>query len=206
MNNELRTIVSFSLRVVVYAGLMFLLNEIFMYDATHPTSTGKFGEVSVTEIAQEAFLFMLGLIFLMVGRFNPGLTPISRLMSVFFFMAFIREFNNQIDFWFYLVLPLMLLFFWMLYHYRKDLLTSITKLLKIPETGYLVTGFLVTFVFSRLFGRTKLWEAILEADYKRWGKNAAEEGIELLGYSLFLIAGIEILLSVIRSSKKGNQA
>ncbi len=206
MNNELRTIVSFSLRVVVYAGLMFLLNEIFMYDATHPTSTGKFGEVSVTEIAQEAFLFMLGLIFLMVGRFNPGLTPISRLMSVFFFMAFIREFNNQIDFWFYLVLPLMLLFFWMLYHYRKDLLTSITKLLKIPETGYLVTGFLVTFVFSRLFGRTKLWEAILEADYNRWGKNAAEEGIELLGYSLFLIAGIEILLSVIRSSKKGNQA
>lgn len=206
MNNELRTIVSFSLRVVVYAGLMFLLNEIFMYDATHPTSTGKFGEVSVTEIAQEAFLFMLGLIFLMVGRFNPGLTPISRLMSVFFFMAFIREFNNQIDFWFYLVLPLMLLFFWMLYHYRKDLLTSITKLLKIPETGYLVTGFLVTFVFSRLFGRTKLWEAILEADYNRWGKNAAEEGIELLGYSLFLIAGIEIFLSVIRSSKKGNQA
>jgi hypothetical protein len=70
----------------------------------------------------------------------------------------------------------------------------------------MVTGFLVTFVFSRLFGRTKLWEAILEADYNRWGKNAAEEGIELLGYSLFLIAGIEILLSVVKSARKNNKS
>ena len=206
MNHSVRTILSFTLRVVIYSGLMFLLNEIFMYDATHPTNTGKFGEISGTEIAQEVILFILGVVFLVIGRFHKGISSISKLMSVFFFMAFIREFNNQIDFWFYLVLPLILLFVWMIYSYRKDLISSINELLKIPETAYMVTGFLVTFVFSRLFGRTKLWEAILEADYNRWGKNAAEEGIELLGYSLFLIAGIEILLSVVRSARKNNKS
>jgi len=202
MNTSLRTILLFSVRIVVYSGLMVLLNQIFLYDATHPTSTGKFGEVSATEIAQEAILFLLGLVFLATGRLNKAISPISKLISVFFFMAFIREFNNQIDFWFYLVLPLIVLFVWMIFQYRKILISSIIELLKIPETAYLVTGFLVTFVFSRFFGRTKLWEAILETDYNRWGKNAAEEGIELLGYSLFLIAGIEILLAVIRSAKK----
>ena len=206
MNHSVRTILSFTLRVVIYSGLMFLLNEIFMYDATHPTTTGKFGEISGTEIAQEVILFLLGVVFLVIGRFHKGISSISKLMSVFFFMAFIREFNNQIDFWFYLVLPLILLFVWMIFSYRKDLMSSIIGLLKIPETAYMVTGFLVTFVFSRLFGRTKLWEAILEADYNRWGKNAAEEGIELLGYSLFLIAGIEILLSVVKSARKNNKS
>ena len=202
MNASLRTILLFSFRIVIYSGLMVLLNQIYLYDATHPTSTGKFGEVSATEIAQEVILFLLGLVFLAAGRFNKNIGPISKLISVFFFMAFIREFNNQIDFWFYLVLPLIFLFAWLIWQYRNRLVSSITELLRIPETAYLVTGFLVTFVFSRFFGRTKLWEAILEADYNRWGKNAAEEGIELLGYALFLIAGIEILMAVIRSARK----
>lgn len=202
MNASLRTILLFSFRIVIYSGLMVLLNQIYLYDATHPTSTGKFGEVSATEIAQEVILFLLGLVFLATGRFNKNIGPISKLISVFFFMAFIREFNNQIDFWFYLVLPLIFLFAWLIWQYRKRLVASITELLRIPETAYLVTGFLVTFVFSRFFGRTKLWEAILEADYNRWGKNAAEEGIELLGYALFLIAGIEILMAVIKSARK----
>jgi len=202
MNTSLRTILLFSVRIVVYSGLMVLLNQIFLYDATHPTSTGKFGEVSATEIAQEAILFLLGLVFLATGRLNKAISPISKLISVFFFMAFIREFNNQIDFWFYLVFPLIFLFAWLLFRNRKALVPAMKYFLELPATAYFMVGFLVTFVFSRFFGRTVLWEAIMENDYNRWAKNAAEEGIELLGYALFLVAGVEILVAVLRKHRQ----
>ena len=201
MNSTVRFVMFYGLRVLAYAGLMILLNAVFMYDARNPTVTGKFGEVSMTEITQEIFLFVLGVIFILTGRYNRQIAPVSKLASIFFFMAFIREFNNQIDFWFYLVLPLIILFVWVIYRERKRLFAAFHSFLEIPATAYLVTGFLVTFVFSRFFGRTILWESILEDTYNRWAKNAAEEGIELLGYSLLLIAGIEILYSVIRSHR-----
>ncbi len=206
MNNSVKFTLFYAARVLVYAGLLILINVIFMYDAQNPTVTGKFGEVSMTEIVQEVFLFLLGVMFIFTGRIDRQLTPIANLISVFFFMAFIREFNNQIDFWFYLVLPLMVLFAWLLFRDRKRIFPSLHRFLENPYTAYFMTGFLVTFVFSRFFGRTVLWEAILESDYNRWAKNAAEEGIELLGYTLFFIAGVEILLSVIRKRREADKA
>jgi hypothetical protein len=206
MNDSVKFTLFYAARVLVYAGLLILLNAIYMYDAANPTVTGKFGEVSMTEITQEVFLFLLGVMFIFTGRIDRQLKPIANLISVFFFMAFIREFNNQIEFWFYLVLPLIVLFAWLLFRDRKKIFSSLHRFLEIPYTAYFVIGFLVTFVFSRFFGRTVLWEAILESDYNRWAKNAAEEGIELLGYSLFFIAGVEILLSVIRKSREIREA
>jgi hypothetical protein len=206
MNDSVKFTLLYVVRVLLYSVLMILLNQAFMFDAQNPTITGKFGEVSMTEILQEAFLFVLGIIFIVSGRLDKKLTPVSNLLSVFFFMAFIREFNNQIDFWFYLVLPLIFLFAWFIFRDRNKLIPSARVLLELPSVAYLVTGFLVTFVFSRFFGRTVLWEAIMESDYNRWVKNAAEEGIELLGYALFLIAGIEILISLIRKNKSAGQS
>lgn len=202
MKESLRYSLLYLARIAVYAALMFALNAVFMYDAQHPTVTGKFGEVSGTEILQELFLFLLGIIFIFVARLDRSIAAIANLISVFFFMAFIREFNNQIDYWFYLVLPLMLLFAWLAFRDRKKLVDGFYNLLQIPSVAYLFIGFLVTFIFSRLFGRTKFWEALLEESYTRPAKNAAEEGIELLGYSLFFIAGIEILFYVLRKRKE----
>ena len=53
---------------------------------------------------------------------------------------------------------------------------------------------LVTYVFSRLYGRSDFWEAILQEHYVRTFKDAAEEVVELLGYALILIAVIELTL------------
>lgn len=206
MDNSVKFTISYAARVFVYIGIMFLLNAVFMYDAQNPTVTGKFGEVSMTEITQEVFLFLSGVLFIFIGRYNRELTPISNLISIFFFMSFIREFNNSIPFWFYLVLPLMVLFFYLLYRDRKRIFNSAHKFLEIPYTAYFITGFLITFVFSRLFGRSKFWEALLESDFNRWAKNAAEEGIELLGYTFFFIASVEIFLAVLRKRKQTGKA
>lgn len=202
MDNSVKFTISYAARVFVYIGIMFLLNAVFMFDAQNPTVTGKFGEVSMTEITQEVFLFLSGVLFIFIGRYNRELTPIANLISIFFFMSFIREFNNSIPFWFYLVLPLMGLFFYLLYRDRKRIFNSAYKFLEIPYTAYFITGFLITFVFSRLFGRSKFWEALLEDDFNRWAKNAAEEGIELLGYTFFFIASVEIFLAVLRKRKQ----
>lgn len=206
MDNSVKFTISYAARVFVYIGIMFLLNAVFMYDAQNPTVTGKFGEVSMTEITQEVFLFLSGVLFIFIGRYNRELTPIANLISIFFFMSFIREFNNSIPFWFYLVLPLMILFFYLLFRDRKKIFNSAHKFLEIPYTAYFITGFLITFVFSRLFGRSKFWEALLEADFNRWAKNAAEEGIELLGYTFFFIASVEIFLAVLRKRKQTGKA
>jgi len=206
MDYSVKFTLSFAARILVYIGIMFLLNAIFMYDAQNPTVTGKFGEVSMTEIAQEVFLFISGILFIFIGRYNRDLIPIANLISIFFFMSFIREFNNYIPFWFYLVLPLMILFFYLLYRDRKSIFASVHKFLEIPYTAYFVSGFLITYVFSRLFGRSKFWKALLETDYNRWAKNAAEEGIELLGCTFFFIASVEIFLAVIRKRKQTEKA
>ncbi|MEC7296141.1 MAG: hypothetical protein VXV78_08050, partial [Pseudomonadota bacterium] len=60
--------------------------------------------------------------------------------------------------------------------------------------GLFAGGVLVTYVFSRLYGRQVFWRAVLEEQYVRVFKDAAEEVVELLGYSLILFAMIELLL------------
>ena len=194
MSQSAKKIIIFGIRIAIYSALMVLLNVLFMIDAGHETSTGKFGENSITEIMQELFLFLSGILFLFIGRTDRELKAISNLIALFFFMSFIREFNNQIDFWFWLVLPLFFLFGWLAIRDRNKLLPSTTMLMEIPAFAYLITGFLVTFVFSRFFGRTSFWMALL-----------GEEGIELLGYTLFFIAAIEILWFVYNRKKSEPQ-
>ena len=59
--------------------------------------------------------------------------------------------------------------------------------------GLFAAGVLVTYIFSRLYGRQEFWRAVLAEHYIRDFKDIAEEAIELLGYSLILFATIELL-------------
>jgi hypothetical protein len=205
MNDSLKSFLFFTLRVLCYSLVMVVLNIIFIHDASHVTSTGKFGENSWTELIQEGILFVVAILFIIIGRNNRDLTTISNLISVFFFMSFIREFNNQIEFWIYLEIPLILVFAWLVFRDRQKLLLSVHHFVTNPAVSWFVIGFLVTFIFSRMFGRSALWKSLLENDYTRWAKNAAEEGIELLGYSLFLISGIELIVQVLRKRKHSGE-
>lgn len=202
LEKNLKYLLSIIIRFLIYAALMALLNMIFLYDANHETSTGKFGEYSLTEIVQEIIVFFLALIFFFTGRINRDYFPILQILSLFFLIAFIREFNIILDSLFLMVLPLILLSGWFLYKGRKVLVNSLHKFIKIPGFSYFMAGWLITFIFSRLFGRKVLWTSIMGNDYNRWVKNAAEEGTELLGYTILLIAGIEILLHVLENKNK----
>jgi hypothetical protein len=198
MSPSLRFVMWYAVRIVIYSAIMWLLNTIFLFDAGNETVTGKFGELSMTEIVQEVFLLILGVLFIFIGRLERDLKPVSVIISLFFFIALIRELNNMIDFWFYITVPLLAWFFWQIFYHFKKVIESLRKFLELHFSAYFVSGFLVSFIFSRLFGRTEMWKELLGEDYNRWAKNAAEEGVELLGYTLLLIAGIEIFLAIVR--------
>lgn len=203
MEKTSKDLLSIIIRFLIYSAFMVLLNMIFLYDAHHETSTGKFGEYSLTEIVQESIVLLLVLIFFFTGRLSRDYFPIPQVLSLFFCIAFVRELNIILDSWFLMVLPLILLTGWLLYKGRKVLISSLHKFIEIPGFSCFMAGWLITFIFSRLFGRKVLWTSIMENDYNRWVKNAAEEGTELLGYSILLIAGVEILLHIRKTKING---
>jgi hypothetical protein len=51
-------------------------------------------------------------------------------------------------------------------------------------------------IFSRLFGMGDLWEHLLQGGYARAAKNTAEEGIELVSYTLIACASVWYCLSL----------
>ena len=49
-------------------------------------------------------------------------------------------------------------------------------------------------MFSRVFGSTRFWEAVMGERYIRQVKNTAEEGVELFALGLIFAATLEWLL------------
>ena len=66
-----------------------------------------------------------------------------------------------------------------------------------PSAGLFLGGCVVTLVFSRLFGRSGFWQAVMGDGYMRVVKNIAEEATEVLGYGLMTMAAIELLVVIL---------
>ena len=75
----------------------------------------------------------------------------------------------------------------------KKTLHALARLLQHRSWPVMASGFLVVLVFSRLFGIHALWQHLMLGDYNRVVKNMAEEGTELLGYSLCWLASVRYL-------------
>ena len=181
-------------RLLVYALILLGIAEAIYFDAAHPMEEGYFGELTFTEIGQELILFVMFLFFLALSRKWMEIKTIALLASLFYLASFIREFNFLVEHWIYLVLPVLALAGWILYRDRKKLNQSLESFFRVPATGLLVSGLLITYLFSRLFGRSKFWRLLYHDESYRLAKAATEEGLELLGNSLMLIAAAEFFL------------
>lgn len=199
--SKYKNIVLFAVRFVAYAIILVGLTVLYNYDATHFTGDIKITEGSLTEMFQEGFVLIVALGFFLAARRSKELSPVLNLMALFFLIAFIREFNNQLEYWFYVALPFILWFAYLFIRNFKKVWSSFEQFIKLPSSGAFFIGFLVCFVFSRLFGKTTLWKALLEETYNRSAKNLAEEGIELLGYAIILISVVELLFLVYSEKK-----
>jgi hypothetical protein len=200
MNSLLKPIFNAGVRVVLYAAIIVVAVLIVHQDAKLVVDGLKFSEQSYTEYLQEIMLLVTGVLFLVAGFRQPKVQGLTALLSGFVFTAFIREFDWLLDkivhgFWVYPAFALLGGFVFWAFKKRATLAESIKELLSMPTWGVLLSGFLGVFVFSRLFGKGTFWKALMEDNFIRSAKNAAEEGTELFGYTLLAIAAAEYLIA-----------
>lgn len=190
------------MRVVVYSLLFFGIAEGIFFDAVHPMEEGYFGEITFTEIAQEVILFCLFVFYLLLGRKWKEIQVVSNFVSLFFLMAFIREFNFLIEDWIYPVLVVLAISVWLFIRDFKKIKQSCIEFFSQPAASWFLAGLLFTLVFSRLLGRSKFWRLLYHDENYRLAKAATEEGLELAGNTLMLISAIEFLLYYVVVKRK----
>lgn len=191
-----------AIRVIVYSLLVYGMAEGIFFDAVHPMEEGYFGEITFTEITQEVILFILFLFYLILGFKYKSVQPVTNIVSLFFLVSFIREFNFLITHWIYPVLLVFLVIGWLVIRDFKKLRQATITFFSQPASAWFFAGFLVTYIFSRLFGRSKFWLLLYDESTYRIAKAATEEGLELLGNTIMLISAIEFFL-IIWVEKKG---
>jgi hypothetical protein len=196
-----------AIRVIIYSLVMFGIAEGIFFDAAHPMEDGYFGEITFMEIGQEVLLFVLFAFYLIFGFKWREIQPVSNLVSLFFLMSFIREFNFLIDKWIFPVMIVFAVFVWLVIRDFKKIKEATIQFFSVPASSWFLSGFLITYIFSRLFGRSKFWQLLYHDESYRLAKAATEEGLELLGNTLMLIGAVEFLFYyfVLIKSKNQNQ-
>ena len=89
---------------------------------------------------------------------------------------------------------------------RKEVKESYYSLRRFSETssfGFVATGLVIILAFSRMMGRGEIWKSLMGETYIRAVKNLVEEGIELLGYSIIVVAALELCVFIQASKRRG---
>ena len=192
-------------RILLYSLLIFGIAEGIMFDAANPLGDSYFGEITFTEIGQEVIFFMLFVFYLVFGYRWREIQPVSNLISLFFLMSFIREFNFLVDKWIYPVLLVFAFFVWLFIRDYKKIKDATIRFFSVPAASWFLSGFLVTFIFSRLMGRSKFWKLMYSDESYRLAKAATEEGIELMGNVIMLIGAIEFAIYYLFEVRSKNE-
>lgn len=160
----------------------------------------RFSEQGFTELTQSAVLLTASVLLIYTRRAFKALPTVTLLLFTFVFSSLIREQDAHLDTyvfdgaWQLLVGLVVLPCLFLVIHRRRNFIAKFARYANSLSFGLFAAGFLTTYVFSRLFGRSELWMAILGERYERTFKDAAEEVVELFGYLLILIAIIELTL------------
>ncbi len=196
MRNDL-TIIGREIAVFLLAALVLALTIVPVYidvawmnDALH--------ETSFTETTQECMLAMIAVLFFIAAHRRPTQRGALTLVAGFYSCMLIRELDFVFDAvqhgsWVWFALAVTAGSLAVALRTPKKTLHALASLLQHRSWPVMASGFLVVLVFSRLFGVHALWQHLMLGDYNRVVKNMAEEGTELLGYSLCWLASVRYL-------------
>ncbi|MDN3697058.1 hypothetical protein L4C39_11455 [Vibrio clamense] len=153
-------------------------------------------EFSVTEALQQILLLVSLLSFAHLAQKQPSLKHAALLISAFFSVLFIRELDFLFDYithGFWAVPAIIIASSVLLYAINngKRTLDQLAAILSSPHMNLLITGVMLLIVFSRLYGMGSFWKNIMAENYIRDVKIIAEEGTELLCYSLIAFASLK---------------
>jgi hypothetical protein len=195
--NKKLLIINVLIRIVVYGLLMVLLNQLMFWDADQQGVDMKFMEATFTEWSQQIILLVMAAIFAHCAYHYRDMRCLSIVLTGISLTGLVREYNNFFNeqvfdgAWQSLALLVIVTTGVLVWKFRDSFWQELDHYFGSLSSGFLLAGFLTTFIFSRLFGRTVFWETLMEDRYFRSVKNAAEESVELLGYGLLLIAAVE---------------
>lgn len=195
------------LRLAIYAPLVAAMMSLVMHDAHHFSDVG-FSEASWTEHMQSTLLALSAATMWLVHSRLPDLRTISLLLFGLFAASLIREQDAMLDgmigdgSWQFLVSVVAIPVIIGVWRNRARFVAEFEHFGRSFAFGLFGAGFLATYVFSRLYGRSEFWETLMGDSYLRSVKNAAEEVTELFGYTLMAIAVIEIVLLAIRMGRQ----
>ncbi len=157
----------------------------------------RFMEYSPLQVVQLGMLFICGLLLALVARNVPSQRPIAFLFGGIALAFLIHELEYFLDsligenFWlFVLAVALALIIVYTLRH-KRQFNIAWGRIWPSPGITLLFAGWIVIAIFALLVGQESLWKAILENGYEPLAKRAAEEFMELAGYSIWLIGTIE---------------
>jgi len=159
----------------------------------------RYTELVFTELTQTFILISCCTLLLYVRHVLKVWPTVTLLLLAFLAASLVREQDYFLDeyvarhTWKILVTMIILpSLAWVVYQ-RQRFLEEFRHYSNTFSFGLFAAGVLVTYIFSRLYGRQDFWRAVLQEHYIRDFKDIAEEAIELLGYSLILFATIELL-------------
>lgn len=199
--------VSFGFKAILLRALCYILivagiMQLVMLDAQ--SGVGQFSETSLTELTQSALLLLSSLLMAYLYRHPNAIPHVSLLLGAFLFASFVRENDAWLDIyvfdgaWQVIVTLIVLPTLYVVIRHRHAFAEEFKSISNSLGFGMFAAGFLTTYVFSRLYGRSEFWEAMLGDHYQRVIKDAAEEVTELAGYMLLFFACIELVLLVRR--------
>ena len=187
------------MRAVLYAFFIGAIAHVAYLEALHIPAT-RFTEWGFTEFTQSLLLAACCAMLIYIRQTLKVWPTVTLLLLAFLAASLVREQDHFLDSyvaqhtWKVLVLLIIVPTLVCVVKSRQHFLGEFVSYSNTFTFGLFAAGVLTNYIFSRLFGRAALWEAILEERYTRDFKNTIEEAIELLGYSLILIATVELLL------------
>lgn len=209
-------------RLFAYAGLMFLMSLAIQFDFAE----GEVKEDSLIEITQEVLLLICSILLIIFSSKGKNFKTFFLALAGFLFVHFVREFdfwlNTQLfdKAWQAIALVIVILVLIMAIKNWKKLIIEIAAISKTYGFAFFFSGLVILHIFSRLYGRKLIWidllrdthdkyvisengEKIVELrDFMRPVKDASEESIELLAYSIMFIGVVEMIVFGIKSSRK----
>lgn len=193
----MKPFVSFFIKFISYALILFFVAQIIATDA----QLQSFKENSNTEHAQDILLLISTILCLYIGYHYSKIKSLTYTLATLLFISFIREMDAFFDAvlfhgaWFYIALATLVIYFATMFKNLKTIPSELALIVNQSAAGLVTIGLLIIHVFSRLYGRKKMWKALMGEDkFIRIVKDASEEGLELLGYSIIFIGVIELLL------------
>jgi len=162
--------------------------------------TVRFSELGFTELTQTLVLATCCAMLIYIRQVLKVWPTVTLLLLAFVAASLVREQDYFLDnyvarhTWKVLVALIVIPSITWVIIYRRRFLEEFTHYSNTFAFGLFTAGVLTTYIFSRLYGRQDFWRAVLQESYTRDFKNVAEEVVELLGYSLILIATLELLL------------